>query len=306
MSVNLNNIDTEKRNHNTRNIDKLDTLGIVSLINSEDKKVAESIEANLPAIAAAIDAIYLRIKSGGRLVYIGAGTSGRLGVLDSAECPPTFGVEDGVVTALIAGGETAFVRAVEGAEDNEALGKSDLCGMGFAAGDALVGIAASGRTPYVKGALAYAQDIGALTIALSCTKNSEIAKFADIDIAVQPGAEVITGSTRMKSGTAQKMVLNMLSTVTMVKLGKTYGNLMVDVKATNQKLIARAINIVCQATGVTESEALAALNLCGFSAKNAVLMILANVDSKTAQDALDKFEGRIYLALNHLNERNKG
>lgn len=302
MSVNLSTIDTERRNQNTQNIDRLDTLGIVQLINDEDQKVAQSIRACLPAISSAIDAIYDRVRAGGRLVYIGAGTSGRLGVLDAAECPPTFGVEPDVVMALIAGGEAAFVHAIEGAEDDEELGKTDLAAIDFSSKDVLVGIAASGRTPYVKGALQYARSVGAPTIALSCSQNSEIAKYADIDIALQPGAEVITGSTRMKSGTAQKMVLNMLSTVTMIKLGKTYGNLMVDVKATNQKLVARAQNIVCQATGVSEEKALQTLNLCNFSAKNAILMILANVDHETAQTALSKFEGRIYLALNHLSK----
>jgi len=300
--VNLSTIDTERRNQNTQNIDRLDTLGIVQLINDEDQKVAQSIRACLPAISSAIDAIYDRVRAGGRLVYIGAGTSGRLGVLDAAECPPTFGVEPDVVMALIAGGEAAFVHAIEGAEDDEELGKTDLAAIDFSSKDVLVGIAASGRTPYVKGALQYARSVGAPTIALSCSQNSEIAKYADIDIALQPGAEVITGSTRMKSGTAQKMVLNMLSTVTMIKLGKTYGNLMVDVKATNQKLVARAQNIVCQATGVSEEKALQTLNLCNFSAKNAILMILANVDHETAQTALSKFEGRIYLALNHLSK----
>jgi len=284
--VNLSTIDTERRNQNTQNIDRLDTLGIVQLINDEDQKVAQSIRACLPAISSAIDAIYDRVRAGGRLVYIGAGTSGRLGVLDAAECPPTFGVEPDVVMALIAGGEAAFVHAIEGAEDDEELGKTDLAAIDFSSEDVLVGIAASGRTPYVKGALQYARSVGAPTIALSCSQNSEIAKYADIDIALQPGAEVITGSTRMKSGTAQKMVLNMLSTVTMIKLGKTYGNLMVDVKATNQKLVARAQNIVCQATGVSEEKALQTLNLCNFSAKNAILMILAMLTMKPLKQHL--------------------
>jgi len=298
----INKLDTEQPNSNTRDIDKLDTLGIVKLINNEDKKIADSIELVLPKIAEAIDAIYDRLKNGGRLVYIGAGTSGRLGLLDAVECPPTFGVNYEMVTALLAGGTNAFVKAVEGAEDNEDLGAVDLDEIGFSDRDVLVGIAASGRTPYVTGAMRYAKKIGSFTISLACSQNSAISAHADVDIALQPGPEVITGSTRMKSGTAQKMVLNMLSTVPMIKLGKTFGNLMVDLKATNEKLICRAINIVCLATGTDESTAMDTLHKCDFSAKNAILMILANVDYPAAKNALSKNEGRIYSALNYLNK----
>ena len=295
--VNISKLDTEQRNANTESIDMLNTQEIAQLINSEDKKVADSIEAVLPAVACAIDAIYDKLKNGGRLIYVGAGTSGRLGLLDAVECPPTFSVDYDLVVGLLAGGPEAFIKAKEGAEDNRELGAEDLRAINFSKNDALVGIAASGRTPYVIGALEYAQSIGACTVALSCTKDAEIAKFADIDIAPSPGPEVITGSTRLKSGTAQKMVLNMLSTVVMIKLGKTYGNLMVDLKATNEKLVSRVINIVCMATDATKEEAEKALQTCEFSAKNAIIMILANVDFETSKTMLKKSDERIHLAL---------
>ena len=298
--LNISNLDTEQINNYTENIDKLSTLEVVQLINSEDKKVAEAIEAVLPAVANAIDAIYDRMKSGGRLIYAGAGTSGRLGLLDAVECPPTFSVDYDMVQALLAGGPEAFIKAKEGAEDSKELGTEDLKAIGFCANDALVGIAASGRTPYVVGAMEYARSAGGLTVSLSCTKNAEIAKYADIDISPQPGPEVITGSTRMKSGTAQKMVLNMLSTAVMIKLGKTYGNLMVDLKATNEKLISRAINIVCMATGVSTEEAKKTLQTCEFSAKNAIVMILADVDFTESKNTLEKAQGKVHLAIEFL------
>ena len=298
--VDISKLATEQPNTNTKNIDKLDTLGVVSLINNEDKNVATAIEAALPTIASAIDIIYERLKNGGRLIYVGAGTSGRIGLLDAVECPPTFGVDYDMVMALLAGGNDAFVKAIEGAEDNEALGAEDLKDINFTKKDVVVGIAASGRTPYVIGALKYAQSVNATTIALACTAQSEIAQFADIDLAIEPGPEVITGSTRMKSGTVQKMVLNMLSTVSMIKLGKTYGNLMVDLKATNEKLVSRATRIVCMATDVSEDTALATLQQCDFSAKNAILMILANIDYETSKEALLKSDDKIYTALNCL------
>jgi len=298
--VDIRSLDTEQRNPNTNDIDKLNTLQIVQLINSEDKKVAESIEAVLPAVASAIDAIYERLRHGGRLIYAGAGTSGRLGLLDAVECPPTFSVDYDMVIALLAGGPEAFIKAKEGAEDSLELGAEDLKAINFTSKDVLVGIAASGRTPYVIGAMQYAQEVGGFTVGLSCTRDSEISHVAHIDISPQPGPEVITGSTRMKSGTAQKMVLNMLTTVAMIKLGKTYGNLMVDLKATNEKLVSRAVNIVCMATGVQEAHAKAELEKCEYSAKNAILMILANVDYAKSKEALCKFDGRIYLALDYL------
>lgn len=300
--INISKLDTEQRNDNTESIDKLSTLEVVQLINGEDKKVADSIEAVLPDVARAIDAIYNKLENGGRLIYAGAGTSGRLGLLDAVECPPTFSVDYNMVVGLLAGGPEAFIKAKEGAEDSKELGMEDLKAIKFCTKDALVGIAASGRTPYVIGAMEYARSVGGCTIALSCTKDAEIANIADIDIAPLPGPEVITGSTRMKSGTAQKMVLNMLSTAVMIKLGKTYGNLMVDLKATNEKLVSRAINIVCMATGASEEKALEILHTCEFSAKNAIIMILANVDFIASKAMLENSRERIHLALDCLRD----
>ena len=295
----ISHLDTEKCNNKTKNIDRLDTFDIVSLINSEDRKVADSVGAALPAISQAIDAIYEKMRRGGRLVYMGAGTSGRLGVLDAVECPPTFGIDYDTVVALMAGGESAFLKAKEGAEDCPALGKADLDSIGFSNADVLVGIAASGRTPYVIGGLEHAAGLGAFTVSLSCTQNAEIDKFADVNIAINTGAEVVTGSTRMKGGTAQKMVLNMISTALMIKLGKTYGNLMVDVRASNEKLAQRVRHIVCTATGVSEAAADEVLQECGYSAKAAILMIMADIDQGAARRALKQFDGHIYPALNH-------
>jgi len=302
ININISSLETEQRNPRTLDIDKLDTLEMLQLINQEDKQVALAIEKVLPAVAAAVDIIYKKLAKGGRLIYCGAGTSGRLGVLDAVECPPTFSVGYDVVMASMAGGTSAFVKAKEGAEDDEDLGADDLRAIHFSDEDVLVGIAASGRTPYVIGALKYAQGIDAPTIALSCVNHAKISEYADVNIAPIPGPEVITGSTRLKSGTAQKMVLNMLSTAAMIKLGKTYGNLMVDLKATNQKLVERAKNIVCEATGVSKEKAAEVLEQCEFSAKNAILTILADIDYQTAKAALDMCEGKIYLALKKLGK----
>ena len=233
---------TERRNPRSRDIDRLTTAEMVSLINSEDKKVADAVEKVCPQIAAAIDLIYARMKRGGRLIYCGCGTSGRLGILDASECPPTYSVSPETVQAVIAGGRGAVFNAVEGAEDSAELGKEDMLKLALTENDTLVGIAASGRTPYVLGAMKAARDAGAGVIGLTCYPGSEIDRAADIGISPDTGPEVITGSTRMKCGTAQKMVLNMLSTCTMVKLGKVYGNLMVDVKPSNEKLVHRCIS----------------------------------------------------------------
>ena len=295
--VELSRLDTEKRNPATMNIDTLSTLEMVTVINEEDHRCADAVRAVLPEIAESIDTIYRQIKSGGRLFYCGAGTSGRLGVLDAAECPPTYGVDPGLVIALIAGGESAFIRAIEGAEDSPALGKEDLVKHEFSASDALVGIAASGRTPYVIGAMDYARSLGAPVMALTCCKNSELSRHADITMAPIPGPEVVTGSSRMKSGTCQKLVLNLLSTCVMIKLGKVYGNLMVDVKATNEKLVHRAVSIVCSATGVDELTAKKALDQCGWSCKTAIIMLLLNMNAAEANSALDAAEGHIAVAL---------
>ena len=297
MAVDLKKLDTERRNPRTANIDTLSSLEMAKLINAEDHHCAEAVETVLPQIAQSIDIIYEKIRSGGRLFYVGAGTSGRLGVLDAAECPPTYGVDPGLVVGLIAGGPPAFLKAVEGAEDSAELGKQDLIGRQFSDKDALVGIAASGRTPYVIGAMDYARSVGAPVIALVCTHNSEMSRHADVTIDPVPGPEVVTGSSRMKSGTCQKLVLNMLSTCVMIKSGKVYGNLMVDVQATNQKLVRRAISIVCEATGETEEKAKAALDQCGFSCKTAIVMLLLGLDASAAKTALDKADGRIAQAV---------
>ena len=271
--MDLNSIKTEQRNSRTAQIDTMSTLSMVKLINEEDKKVAAAVGDEAEHIAQAVDVIAAQLKQGGRLVYSGCGTSGRLGVLDAVECPPTYSTDPGEVIGLIAGGNEAIFRAKEGAEDDEALGAEDLKKIGFGSKDVLVGIAASGRTPYVLGAMNYARKQGAHVIGISCNPGSQVEKTAEIAITPTPGPEVVTGSTRMKSGTAQKMVLNMLSTGAMIKLGKVYGNLMVDVKPTNAKLVERCKRIVCEATGVDYDTATEALEKCGYRAKVAIVML---------------------------------
>lgn len=290
-------IKTEDRNANTANIDSLTTLEMVRLINSEDKKVAYAVEAELEHIAAAVDVIAAQLKAGGRLIYSGCGTSGRLGVLDAAECPPTYSTDPDQVIGLIAGGTNAMFHAVEGAEDDAQLGATDLKEIGFNSKDVLVGIAASGRTPYVLGAMQYAASCGAHVIGIACCPGSEVEKAAQIAITPTPGPEVITGSTRMKSATAQKMVLNMLSTGAMIKLGKVYGNLMVDVKPSNQKLIHRCKRIVSEATGVTEEEAARVLDQCDYRPKIAIVMLLCGVNADGARSLLEAHDGRISSAI---------
>ena len=291
--MNLKNIQTEGVNPNTCNIDQLSTLDMVKLINREDHRVAEAVALVTDQIAAAIDVIADRVGKGGRLIYCGAGTSGRLGILDAVECPPTYSTEPEMVQALMAGGYSAIFKAVEGAEDSRELGASDMKQIGFCVDDVLVGIAASGRTPYVLGCMEYAKALGAPTVSVTCCPGSALDSFADIGIAPCPGPEVITGSTRMKSGTAQKMVLNMLSTGTMVKLGKVYGNLMVDVKPSNEKLIRRCERIVSLATGVTEEEAAVYLEQCDYRPKTAIVMIRCAVDVQKAVALLEECGGRI-------------
>ena len=290
-------IRTEDRNTNTANIDAVSTLDMVRLINSEDKKVADAVEAELEHIAAAVDVIAEQLRQGGRLIYSGCGTSGRLGVLDAVECPPTYSTDPGQVIGLIAGGETAMFRAVEGAEDSTTQGEDDLKAIGFCAKDVLVGIAASGRTPYVLGAMAYAKRVGAHVIAVTCCCGSPLEEAAQIAIVPMPGPEVITGSTRMKSATAQKMVLNMLSTGAMIRLGKVYGNLMVDVKPSNEKLIHRCKKIVSTATGLSEEQAAAVLAKCDYRPKVAIVMALCHVDAAQARALLSAHDGRIAAAV---------
>lgn len=295
--VELQKIATEQRNPNTVNIDTLSTLDMVKLINREDHRVADAVGEVTDKIAQAVDVIAEKLATGGRLIYCGAGTSGRLGILDAVECPPTYSTDPETVQALMAGGYGAIFKAVEGAEDSKELGVQDMQNIHFSQKDVLVGIAASGRTPYVRGCMEYAKQLGAPTVAVTCCPGSELDQFADIGIAPAPGPEVVTGSTRMKSGTAQKMVLNMLSTGAMIKLGKVYGNLMVDVKPSNEKLIRRCVTIVCSAAECTEAEATKALEECDYRPKVAIVMVLRGVNADTACAMLQKAEGRIAKVL---------
>lgn len=295
--VELQKIATEQRNPNTMNIDTLSTLDMVKLINQEDHRVADAVGEVTNKIAQAVDVIAEKLAAGGRLIYCGAGTSGRLGILDAVECPPTYSTDPETVQALMAGGYGAIFKAVEGAEDSKELGVQDMQNIHFSQKDVLVGIAASGRTPYVRGCMEYAKQLGAPIVAVTCCPGSELDQFADIGIAPAPGPEVVTGSTRMKSGTAQKMVLNMLSTGAMIKLGKVYGNLMVDVKPSNEKLIRRCVTIVCSAAECTEAEATKALEECDYRPKVAIVMVLRGVNADTACAMLQKAEGRIAKVL---------
>ncbi|ELB2830678.1 N-acetylmuramic acid 6-phosphate etherase [Vibrio alginolyticus] len=287
----LSHLVSEGRNPDTMDIDLLPSLDIVQRINQQDKLVPLAVEKVLPEIAEAVDKITEAFKVGGRLFYIGAGTSGRLGVLDASECPPTFGTDQEMVVGIIAGGKEAMFRAKEGAEDDPTLGEQDLKENMLTQRDVVVGIAASGRTPYVIGGLEYANELGATTVALSCNPDSPIADIADIAISPVVGPEALTGSTRLKSGTAQKLVLNMLTTASMIRLGKSYQNLMVDVKATNAKLVARATRIVMQATDCTNQEAKTALKETDYDAKLAILMILTGLDRESATEQLNAKQG---------------
>ncbi|EUB96650.1 N-acetylmuramic acid 6-phosphate etherase [Rhizobium sp. CF080] len=289
---------SEDRNPRSMDIDLLPTVDVLREINEEDKGVATAVEKVIPQIAEAVDEIVRAFQKGARLVYIGAGTSGRLGVLDASECPPTFSVPEGMVVGLIAGGDYALRHAVEGAEDSPEQGRQDLLDIGLTADDVVVGIAVSGRTPYVIGALNYAKGLGAKTVALSCNPDAVIADIADIAISPVVGPEILTGSTRLKSGTAQKLVLNMLTTASMIRIGKTYQNLMVDVHASNQKLVARAARIVMQATDCTAEEARRVLDLTGNDVKLAILIALTGMDVDTARTALDDAGGFLRKAIN--------
>ncbi|MGW4286044.1 N-acetylmuramic acid 6-phosphate etherase [Streptomyces sp. NPDC004673] len=278
-------------------IDQLPTLDIARLMNGEDTGVPAAVAARLPEIAAAVDAVAVRMDRGGRLVYAGAGTAGRLGVLDASECPPTFNTAPGQVVGLIAGGPGALVNSVEGAEDSAELARADLDALKLTPDDSVVGISASGRTPYAVGAVEHARAAGALTVGLSCNADSALAAAAEHGIEVVVGPELLTGSTRLKAGTAQKLVLNMLSTITMIRLGKTYGNLMVDVRASNAKLRARSRRIVAQATGAEDAEIERALTEADGEVKTAILVILAGLDGPTATRLLEQSEGRLRTAL---------
>ena len=295
--IDLAKLTTESRNPRTMNLDEMSPLQLVSVMNQEDLCVVSAVKAVLPQVATAVQWAKEALEVGGRLIYFGAGTSGRLGVLDAVECPPTFGVSSDVVVGLIAGGERAFVRAVEGAEDDPELCKKELLAINLKESDLAVGLAASGRTPYVIGGLRYAKEIGCRTVAIACNKDSAIGKEADLAIEPTPGPEVLTGSTRLKAGTAQKMILNMISTGSMVGIGKAYQNLMVDVQQTNNKLVVRAQNITMAATGCTRDEAVAALHEANGSAKVAIVMLLTKVSAKEAQNQLDAAQGHVRDAL---------
>lgn len=295
--IDLAKLTTESRNPRTMNLDEMNPLQLVSVMNQEDLCVVSAVKAVLPQVATAVQWAKEALEAGGRLIYFGAGTSGRLGVLDAVECPPTFGVSSDVVVGLIAGGERAFVRAVEGAEDDPELCKKELLAINLKESDLAVGLAASGRTPYVIGGLRYAKEIGCRTVAIACNKDSAIGKEADLAIEPTPGPEVLTGSTRLKAGTAQKMILNMISTGSMVGIGKAYQNLMVDVQQTNNKLVVRAQNITMAATGCTRDEAAAALHEANGSAKVAIVMLLTKVSAKEAQNQLDAAQGHVRDAL---------
>ena len=293
----LSTLITEQRNPNSMHVDSLSALEIVELMNEEDKQVPLAIEKCLPQIAQAVECIVAAFQQGGRLVYIGAGTSGRLGVLDASECPPTFGVSPEMVKGIIAGGERALRHPIEGAEDSKAQAVVDLQTIQFFSKDVLVGIAASGRTPYVIGALEYAKSLGSVTVSIASNPNSAMANIVDIAIDTVVGPEVLTGSSRLKSGTAQKLVLNMLTTASMILMGKCYQNLMVDVQASNEKLKARAIRIVMQATDCDKALAEETLKQADQNAKLAIMMILSGLDRAQAEALLEKHHGKLQLAL---------
>lgn len=288
---------TEQRNPHSMEVDRLSALEIVTLMNTEDKQVPLAVERVLPQIAQAVEAVVKAFQCGARLVYLGAGTSGRLGVLDASECPPTFGVHNEMVKGIIAGGELAIRYPVEGAEDNSNAAVTDLQAIDFNAKDVLVGIAASGRTPYVLSALGYAKQLGAITVSIASNPNSPMAQTADIAIDTLVGAEVLTGSSRLKSGTAQKLVLNMISTASMILLGKCYENLMVDVQASNEKLKARAVRIVMQATECDKTIAEQTLTIAEQNAKLAIMILLSGLEKDEAQALLEKEKGRLRKAL---------
>ncbi|MGW0598415.1 N-acetylmuramic acid 6-phosphate etherase [Streptomyces sp. NPDC002776] len=297
LRAELESLTTEAFRPDLADIDRLPTLDIARLMNGEDASVPAAVAARLPEIAAAVDAVAERMARGGRLVYAGAGTAGRLGVLDASECPPTFNTGPGQVVGLIAGGPEAIVSSVEGAEDAGELARADLDALTLTPLDTVVGVSASGRTPYAIGAVEHARALGALTIGLACNAHSALAAAAEHGIEIVVGPELLTGSTRLKSGTAQKLVLNMISTITMIRLGKTYGNLMVDVRASNDKLRARSRRIVALATGAGDEEIERALAATDGEVKNAVLAILAGVDGPTAARLLEESGGHLRAAL---------
>ncbi len=293
----LEGLTTEQRNPNSIGIDKKDTISILKIINEEDKSVPLAVEKEIRNIGIVVDIVVAAFKRGGRLFYVGAGTSGRLGVLDAAECPPTFGTDPQMVQAIIAGGREALVRAVEWAEDKEAEGRKEIDKRGLAPGDVLIGITASGQAPFVIGAMKRAREIGASVVALSCNEKSKTFNHAGYIIHIDVGPEIITGSTRMKSGTAQKLVLNMITTASMIKMGKVYNNLMVDLVPVNNKLIQRSKRIIMLAAGCNAETAAKVFKESGRKPKTAIVMVLLGVGKETAETLLNKNEGRIGLAV---------
>ena len=302
MAENLELLTTESRNEQSMQIDTANPIDILRIMNEQDQLVALAVKDVLPDVEAAVQFVFESFKNGGRLIYLGAGTSGRLGVLDAVECPPTFSTDPEMVQGIMAGGEGAFLKAVEGAEDQPDLGVSDLKELGLTKHDTVIGIAASGRTPYVIGALRYARSIGAKTVALSCNKNAAISKEADQSIEVIVGPEVLTGSTRLKAGTAHKMILNMISTSSMILLGKAYENLMVDVHVSNQKLKERAIGIIRKITGVSYEQALEALEASDLQVKTAIVMIKTNTTKQEAERLLTEANGYVKKAIENVTE----
>lgn len=300
-SGNLKKLETEQQNEQSIKIDEAKTEKILEIMNNEDAIVSEIVKKEIPTIAKLVDSTYESLKRGGRLFYIGAGTSGRLGVLDASECPPTFGVSHELVQGIIAGGKEAILKAQEGMEDLPVEGKNDLIKRHLTEKDIVVGIAASGRTPYVIGALDYANSIGATTGSISCVSASELSKEADIAVELVTGAEVITGSTRLKAGTAQKMALNMISTGAMIKLGKVYQNYMVDLNPTNKKLVTRAKAMIQDITGVNESQAERLYDRANGHVKTAIVMELGQVNAERARTTLDFYEGHVSQALKEIN-----
>lgn len=293
MMIKLEKLSTEENNPNSRDIELQDSLEIVRRINEEDKKVAFCVEKELGSISRLIDAILSRYEKETRIIYIGAGTSGRLGILDASECPPTYGVSFEKVQGIIAGGNEAIFKAKENAEDNPELGKQDLLNINLTENDVVIGLAASGRTPYVLGAIEYANSIGAITGSITCSESSDLSKVSQYPIEVPVGAEIVTGSTRMKAGTAQKMILNMISTTIMIKLGKVFSGYMVDVKTSNQKLIERAKRIIMKTANCDYEKASDTLKKSGNDVKTAIVMILLNIDKDMAMEKLNQCDENV-------------
>jgi len=293
----LENLSTEHRNEKTMNLDEMSIKEVLQSMNEEDRTVALAVENEIEEIEKVVQIVIKSFEDEGRLIYIGAGTSGRLGILDAVECPPTFGTDDKMVQGFIAGGLKAFTKAVEGAEDREELAEEDLKSIGLNEKDTVIGIAASGRTPYVIGGLKYAHSVGASTASISCNKNAEISKYAKLNVEVETGAEILTGSTRLKAGTAQKLVLNMISTASMIGVGKVYKNLMVDVQSTNEKLVERSKRIIVEATGVSYEVAAEYYEKAERNVKAAIVMVLLQCEHGEALKKLKEAKGFVKKAL---------